>query len=255
MLRRLLLPLLAFLSGCYKPLFSPDKAPGFNLVEWEPKHYVYVPKAWSADKQWPVIVYLHGQGESGIDPVRPTQVGLGPVVWKSDGAFPAIVIFPQAPEHTYWGMPDNNERVLHTLDEVMKRYNGDPARVYLTGNSLGGFGTWFLGALHPERFAALVPICGGVRGKAPRPDAPFAAIPEDQRAAEVARRIGPMPVWAFHGAKDWLVPVAYSREITDAIKKAGGNVQYTEYPDLGHNSWDRAYGNPALFDCLFAQHK
>ena len=246
---------LSLLPACATRLFAPDTTPGFKLSTGELRYYVYVPKDWTPDRVWPVIVYLHGAGERGADPASPTQKGLGPVVWRSNGAFPAVVIFPQAPTDSYWGMPDNNDRVLRVLDEVMARYHGDPARVYLTGNSLGGFGTWFLGALHPERFAAMVPICGGVRGKAPRPDAPFAAVPEDQRAAEVARRIGKMPVWIFHGAKDWLVPVRFSRELSTTLKAAGADVQYTEFADLGHNSWDRAYGDPKLFEWLFAQHK
>src|SRR4029078_7607511 len=124
-----------------------------------------------------------------------------------------------------------------------------------TGNSLGGFGTWFMGGLYSERWAALVPICGGALGLAPRPDAPFAAFPADQRADEIARRIGKTPVWVFHGKSDWLVPVAYSREMVKALRDAGGDVQYTEYPRVGHNSWDRTYADPRLFEWLFKQHR
>ena len=246
---------LASLAGCATHAFVPDAAAGFALAGDKDKYYVYAPRDWSADKAWPVIVYLHGAGERGDDPKRPTQTGLGPIAWRSKGTLPAIIVFPQAPEDSFWGMPENNQRVLAMLDEVMAKYHGDPTRVYLTGNSLGGFGTWFLGALHPERFAALVPICGGVRGKAPRGDAPFAAFPDDKRAAEIARRIGKTPVWIFHGKRDWLVPVAYSRELATALKEAGGDVRYTEYPDLGHNSWDRAYADPELMRWLLAQHR
>ena len=242
-------------SGCAAALFPPDQVPTFHRLSKTPSPYVYIPKDWSADRLWPVVIYLHGSQERGTDPAQPTQHGLGPVVWRSDGSFPAIVIFPQAAPHTLWGMPDNNTQVLAMLDEVMTRYRGDSARVYLTGNSLGGFGTWFMGALYPERFAALVPICGGVRGKAPSPDAPFASIPEDQRVAEVAKRIGKVPVWAFHGAKDAKVPVRFSRELEAAMKSAGGDVRYTEYPDLGHLSWDTAYADPELWKWLFAQHR
>lgn len=243
------------LTACAPALFAPDQTPTFQHLAKEGNPYVYVPKDWSAAKLWPVVIYLHGSGERGTDPAQPTQHGVGPVVWRAQGSFPAIVIFPQAAPGTYWGMPDNNARVLAMLDEVMTRYHGDPSRVYLTGNSLGGFGTWFMGALYPDRFAALVPICGGVRGKAPNPDAPFAAIPDDARPAELARRVGKLPVWIFHGANDLVVPVRFSRELDAALKSAGGDVRYTEYPDLGHQSWDRAYADPALWAWLFEQHR
>ena len=252
-----MLPLFLVLawSGCAGLGFHPETTPNFQLTGSTEKYYVYVPKAWNAAQRWPVIMYLHGRGESGTDRVRPTQHGLGPVVWKSDGTFPAIVVFPQARWGSRWGMPENNSRVLAILDEVMARYQGDPNRVYLTGNSMGGYGAWFLAALYPDRFAAVVPICGGIRREPTRPDAPFAAVPPDERAMEIARRIGKLPVWIFQGAKDWLVPPRSSREMAAALRSNQGNVLYTEYPDLGHNSWDRAYSDPALFTWLFAQHR
>jgi predicted peptidase len=245
----------ATLAGCSRHVFVPDGTRGFQLADGPSPYYVYVPKAWSADRVWPVIVYLHGAGERGKDPKAPTQTGLGPVAAATQGAFPAVVVFPQAPSGAFWGMPDMNARVMKILDDVMARWHGDPSRVYLTGNSLGGFGTFFLGALHPDKFAALVPICGGVRGKAPRPDAPFAAVREDDRAGEIARRIGKTPTWIFHGARDPVVPVRYSRELYKAMQTAGGDVHYTEYPDLGHNSWDRTYADPKLMEWLLAQHR
>jgi predicted peptidase len=242
------------LIGCAPTnLFVPDAADGFRR-EASIGGYVYLPKHWSADRAWPVIVYLHGGGETGDDGVRATQVGLGPVAWRSHGEFPFIVIFPQAPGGTYWGMPDNNQRVLRALDDVMTRYHGDPDRVYLTGNSLGGFGTWFMGALYADRFAALVPICGGVRGRAPK-GAPFAAFDGEDRVREIARRIGKKPVWIFHGASDWLVPVGFSRELARVLKEQGGDARYTEYAGVGHDSWDRAYADPELWKWLAAQHR
>ena len=230
----------ALVSGCATSRFVPDRAAGF---ENERGYYVYVPKAWSAerrDEKWPVIVYLHGGAERGTDGVLPTQVGLGPVVWKSQGTFPFIVIFPQAPKGSFWGAPENNERVMKALYSVLARYHGDPNRVYLTGNSLGGFGTYFMAAAYPDRFAAIVPICGGVRGKAPRPDLPFAALDDDARIGAVAGVIGTTPAWIFHGEADWVVPVSLSREMAAALKKNGGDVRLTTYPGVGHNSWDRA---------------
>jgi len=243
-----------WLVGCSNHhLFIPDAQAGFRR-DGDAPYFVYVPKDWSADKSWPVIVYLHGGDERGTDAAVATQVGLGPVAFRSHGTFPFVVVFPQAPSNSYFGMPDNNQRVLAALDQVMAKYHGDPSRVYLTGNSLGGFGTWFMGALYPERFAALAPICGGVRGRAPK-GAPFADFDGAARVKEVARRIGKTPVWAFHGGSDWLIPPAYSRELVQALKDAGGNVRYTEYKGVGHDSWDSAYAEPELFTWLLAQHR
>jgi len=165
-----------------------------------------------------------------------------------------IVVFPQAPRGSYFGMPENNARVLAALDEVLARYHGDPDRVYLTGNSLGGYGTWFLGALVPERFAALVPICGGVRGAASK-GGPFATFPDSERPKEIARRLVGKPIWIFHGADDWLVPVRNSREMATVLKAAGNEVVFTEYAGVGHNAWDRAYADPALWEWLLAQRR
>jgi predicted peptidase len=245
-----LFALFALIGACAHGRFPPDASHGFVRVDGASSYFVYLPKAWSPSRSWPVIVYLHGGAERGDDPARPTQVGLGPAIYRTHGAFPFVVLFPQAPAGTYWGMPDNNARVLAALDDALTRYHGDPDRVILTGNSLGGFGTWFLGALHPERFAALVPICGGVRGRAPSAEAPFARVPDDQRPREIARRIGRTPVWIFHGAADWLVPVRFSREMAEELKRAGADVRYTEYPGVGHPSWERAYAEPGLFDWM-----
>jgi len=248
---RPLLALALLLVGCAH--FDPRKVPTFHQLD--SGTFVYVPKDWSADRQWPVVVYLHGAWERGRDHVAPTQDGLGLKVERSGGTFPAIVVMPQAPPGTYWGMPENNVRVFHALDEAMAKWHGDPARVYLTGNSLGGYGTFFMGAQYPDRFAALVPICGGVRGKAPAPDAPFADVPDDRRAATIAQMIGKVPVWIFHGGSDLIVPVRGSREMKDALEKAGDEVRYTEYAGVGHHSWNRAYAEPELWQWLFSKHR
>jgi predicted peptidase len=241
-----------FAFGCGS---SAQLTKNFSLSSGADRYYTYAPDDWSAARAWPVIVFLHGSAERGHDPIAPTRVGLGPLLRARSGAFPAVVVFPQAPPGTMWGMPANNAAVLRILDEVIARYHGDPTRVYLTGNSLGGYGTFFLGALHPERFAALVPICGGVRGRAPSRDAPFADVPEDRRAEEVARRIGDTPTWIFHGARDRVVPVSGSREMYRAMQKTSHDVRYTEFPELGHRSWDRGYAMPGLFEWLLAQRR
>lgn len=212
---------------------------------------MYRPIAWTPDQRWPVIIYMHGGGERGTDGVKQTQTGLGPAVWKSNGTFPFVVAFPQTDRP--WPMPDAETRLLEIVTEVVRDNAGDPDRVYLTGNSMGGFGTWIIGARHPERFAALVPICGGVRPPkwVPVPPESFARQPDPEGA--VARALVATPVWAFQGAKDWVLSPTNSRRLVAALRAAGDDVHYTEYPDLGHNSWDRAYADPALYAWMLAQ--
>ena len=140
-------------------------------------------------------------------------------------------------------------QVLAALAAAIKEFNGDPARIYLTGLSMGGYGTWSIAAGHPGMFAALVPVCGGIRP-------PDAGAPEDGAAnpyAETAKKIGTTPVWVFHGGADPAVPVTESRKMVEALKANSGNVKYTEYEGVGHNSWDKAYREADLPVWLFAQ--
>ena len=116
------------------------------------------------------------------------------------------------------------------VDEIIKKYEVDTSRIYLTGLSMGGFGTWSLASMHPERFAAIAPICGGGESR------------------RVARSLKNMPVWAFHGEKDTVVPAERSKEIVEALKANGGNVKLTLYPEVGHDSWTRTYDNPKLYE-------
>jgi predicted peptidase len=165
------------------------------------------------------------------------EVGIGPAIKKREKNFPALVIIPQAEKGRNWqaNSPDA-KRALDILAEVEKEYKIDDKRVYLTGLSMGGMGTWSLAIAHPDRWAAIVPICG-------RGDTSKAATIKD------------LPCWCFHGDADQAVNVKGSREMIEAIKKAGGDPKYTEYPGVGHNSWDKAYGTDELYDWLFKQHK
>lgn len=245
------------LSACATTRFLPTREAGFVLRETAGhKHYVYLPAGWTADQSWPVILYLHGAGERGDDGVQPTQVGLGPFAWKSKGAMPFVIVFPQCERGRYWPDPAMRARALAALDDAVATYHGDPTRISLTGNSMGGYGTWALGAHHPDRFAALVPIAGGVRppfgGKLP-PDALFKEGEDPELT--VARAVGKTPIWIFHGARDWLVSPKNGRRMNELVKQSGGDVRYTEFPDVGHESEDAAYALPELFTWLAAQHR
>lgn len=146
--------------------------------------------------------------------------------------FPFIVISPQAPKGRWWQPAE----LIALLDDVAAKYNIDEDRVYCTGLSMGGFGTWALGHHAPDRFAALAPICGGGE-------------------KYWADRFAHVPVWAFHGAKDSGVPLQRSEQMVEALKKSGGSPKLTVYPDAGHDSWTETYANPAFYQWLLEQRR
>ena len=258
--RRLALPvflLLSALAGC--GTVQADQSGRFVqrnvLVAGEPRPYqVFVPAHRASGNPAPVVLFLHGSGERGSDGERQTRVGLGPYVREHAADFPAIVVFPQVPLEEEW-MGHNVDMALAALDAATTEFNGDPRRSYLTGLSMGGYGTWEIALKAPARFAALVPVCGAI------------LPPNDQRAlyvtevagapdphAALAGKLHAVPVWIFHGARDDAVSPADDRKTFAAFKAAGADVQYTEFPDVGHDSWDATYRHDPMWQWLFAQH-
>jgi predicted peptidase len=202
-------------------------------------YLLYLPRDYKADPQarWPLILFLHGMGERGSDLQRLTQHGIPRVVEERED-FPFITVSPQCPEDTFWFRLVPALPAL--LDEVIATYRVDPERVYLTGLSMGGYGTWHLAVTCPHRFAALVPICGGL------------GPPE---VAERVCLLKDVPVWAFHGALDPVVPVAESERAVEALRACGGQARLTVYPDAEHDAWTRTYDDPALYAWLLAQRR
>src|SRR5712692_1511132 len=239
--------LLLGLAGLASPAWARPRETGFinrtvTINGTTYQYQVFVPAGWSSNKSWPVILFLHGAGERGEDGLVQTEVGIGTAIRRSTERFPCIVIFPQCRKNVAWSDPAMEVQTLKALEQTMKEFHGDPQRVYLTGLSLGGYGTWSLAAKYPGKFAALAPVCGGIRS--PRaPDLAAADGAQDPYAA-VAQKIGKTPVWVFHGGADPTVPVEESRKMVEALKAAGGNVKYTEYDGVGHNSWVKAYAEP-----------
>lgn len=243
-----MLVLLTLLAGCAGPAaFVPAPENHFYAQTYAQRPYqVYLPADWSPERRWPVVVYLHGGGEIGRDGVKQTQVGLGPVLHESGGTFPYVVVLPQS-AGAFWAMPQAEKEVLAVLDEVVARYAGDPEKVVLTGNSMGGYGTWLIAARNPGRFAAIVPICGGILPPklVPVPeDAPFLHEPDPYLA--VARALREVPVWVFHGARDPVVPVQLSRRLVEALQEVGAEVRYSELAGVGHEAEAVAYRDPEL---------
>jgi len=223
------------------------------------KYQVFVPDNWSPSQKWPIILFLHGAGERGSDGLLQTQVGIAPAIREGRSRFPAIVVMPQCPAGHWWPEHPMQQLALAVLAAATKQFNGDPKRTYLTGLSMGGYGSWYLAAQYPGKFAAVVPICGGIVPPAnvlqAQPELAkdtYADVPESY--ADVAAKIGKTPVWIFHGDTDNAVPIENSRKLSAALKAAGADVRYTEYPGVGHDgAWERAYAAPELLSWLFSK--
>ena len=225
------------------------------------RYQVFVPADFTQEKAWPVALFLHGSGERGDDGLHQTAVGLPAAIRNERTRFPMIVVMPQARNNTRWNGVMATQ-AMKALDAAIAEFHGDPRRVYLTGLSLGGQGTWLLAAANPHRFAAIAPVCGFLRLKDdddvidPVADAALAkefpeALAVDPSAA-FAKRIGKVPVWIFHGALDDAVPVHNARRMDVAMRAQGGEVRYSEYVDANHNAWDHAYGEPELVPWLLS---
>jgi predicted peptidase len=203
----------------------------------EMRYLVYLPKDYDpkGGRRWPLMLFLHGAGERGTN-IQNVAIH-GPLsLVKKGREFPFIIVAPQCPEGQLW----ENGPLLKLLERVSKQFAVDTNRVYLTGLSMGGYGTWNLGVAHPDLFAAMVPICGGG-------ETIDVLLAEGERAGALKK----LPVWAFHGAKDTVVPPEESERMVRALKKLGcREVKLTIYPEANHNSWTETYNNPELYEWL-----
>jgi predicted peptidase len=193
------------------------------------KYLLYLPKEYEQKPSWPLMLFLHGAGERGND-LNVVKKHGPPKLIDQGKQFPFIVVSPQCPTGKWWEPFD----LTALLDEIVEKYKVDQDRIYVTGLSMGGFGTWALASHSPSRFAALVPICGGG---------------EPRRVRALAN----IPIWVFHGAKDTAVPLEMSEKMVEALKKVGGTPKFTVYPDAGHDSWTESYANPELYKWLLEQ--
>ena len=211
----------------------------FSLTREVELPYLYhLPREYQADgsKRWPLMLFLHGAGERGTDVQRVAIHGPLSLVRRGTN-FPFIIVAPLCPNGERW----QNDSLLRLLDAAIAKFAVDTNRVYLTGLSMGGYGTWNLGVTHPEKFAAIAPICGGgfvldvLLAGYGKPSNPLAAL----------------PVWAFHGAKDPVVPLDESERMVNAMKRTGAKeVKLTVYPEADHNSWTVTYDNPEFYQWL-----
>ena len=209
-----------------KPSDSQKKF-SFNIT-FQMEYLLFLPESYaqSTNQKFPLILFLHGAGERGNDLDSVKRHGI-PKIVETNPDFPFIAVSPQCPEDSWWTSE------LHTIngliEEVVEKYQVDTSRIYLTGLSMGGFGTWSLASMYPERFAAIAPVCGG------------------GEVRQILRSLVEMPIWTFHGQKDDVIPFSRSEEIVTALKKHGSSIKFTIYPEAGHDSWTKTYDNPELY--------
>jgi len=217
-------------------------------------HYqVYLPDGWTAKRTWPVVLFLHGSGERGGDNRSQLSQGLPPWLRQHGKGFPAVVVIPQAPPDSAWN-GETEQVALQALEDNIANYRGDRRRLYLTGLSMGGYGAWQIAVDHPGMFAAAAVICGGIRHPDDNDWLHVRGIPADAADpyAWVAAHLGGLPVWIFNGAIDDVVPPEESHRMHAALKARGSEVRYTEFPGVGHGSWDAAYATRGLWPWMFA---
>jgi predicted peptidase len=203
-------------------------------VLFEMDYLIFLPQDYGNEhKKWPLMVFLHGAGERG-DNLNKVKVHGPPKLAEQGKNFPFIIVSPQCPADQWW--PNRVEYVMALINETVESYSVDESRIYLTGLSMGGYGTWAIASTYPERFAAIAPVCGG-------------GLPY------LARNLKDLPIWAFHGAKDPVVPLEQSQQMVDAVKWAGGNARLTVYPEADHDSWTETYNSDELYEWLLSHSK
>ena len=234
----LLLTVFAFAYGCSSELVVKETGMKKQIekkmsTSFEQKvslnYLLALPKDYEKKEKWPLLMFLHGSGERG-DNLELLKKHGPPRLIEEGKEFPFIVVSPQCPSGIRW----KTNALVALIDEVIKNYNVDENRIYITGLSMGGYGTWKLANEIPERLAAVVPICGW-------------------GDSWTICEIGDLPVWAFHGGKDNVVLPQKSQELVDALKKCNGNVKFTLYPEANHDSWTETYNNPEVYKWLLEQ--
>ncbi len=201
-------------------------------------YYLYFPPGYAPEgtEPWPLLFFLHGAGERGQDIKLVERHGLIRLV-KEGREFPFIIAAPLCPENTTWDR--NLESLDHLFQEIVQNHPVDQSRIYLTGLSMGGFGTWHWGAHQPRAFAALVPICGGTM--------PLLGFPDK------VLLLKDTPLWVFHGEDDQVVPLRHSQELVDVLREAHSSLRFTKYEGVGHSAWQRAYAEAELIPWLLNQ--
>jgi len=239
-------------TPCASPAPDVFDAHVFNHTDGKPLPYRLLrPHPFDPAKEYPLVLFLHGAGERGMDNVRQLKNGVGVFAREVNRTkFPCFVVVPQCESTLMWvdtpwsldahsqpEKPTEPMRLsMELLKSLQKEFKIDSKRLYIAGVSMGGFGTWDAIMRYPNTFAAAVPCCGGA---------------DDSKVAQLAG----FPIWTFHGDNDNVVKTIRTRHVIEAIKKAGGDPKYTEYPGVAHDCWTKAFNEPQLLDWLFSQTK
>lgn len=194
---------------------------------------LFLPENYQKKDKWPLLLFLHGAGERGIN-IEKVAVHGPPKLARQGKLQEFVIIAPQCPKGDYWDSFRQQNNLIHLISTAKKELKLDPNRIYVTGLSMGGFGTWELAANLHNKIAAAVPVCGG-------------------GSIWNSRILKNVPIWAFHGAKDDIVPPQLSEQMVEAINEKGGNARLTIYPNANHNSWNRAYNTDELYQWLLKQ--
>jgi predicted peptidase len=263
----LLAILLAYLFFCMEVAMAQEPnannaPPSDPIKAFEPREYVGTngvplkyrlikPLGYQPGKKYPLVLFLHGAGERGDDNAITLKHAAKDFADPARRAkYPAYIVIPQCPKEKKWSevdwsketsdLPesasDSMQSIKELLDEMIENAGVDNDRIYITGLSMGGYGTWDAIARYPGFFAAAVPICGG----------------GDPKTVDRFRKL---PIWCFHGGKDRVVKPIRSQEMVAALQKVGSDIRYTEYPDAEHDSWSMTYSNPELYEWLFSKRR
>ncbi|PQO44515.1 dienelactone hydrolase family protein [Blastopirellula marina] len=195
----------------------------------------YLPPGFDTISELPLLLFLHGAGERGTD-LTPVAKHGPPKLIEQGESVPFVVISPQCPQDQWWAMQENVRGLSQLIEQIVADYPIDPRRIYFTGMSMGGYGTWALAATYPDLPAAIVPVCGGAN-------------------LETASSLKDIPAWAFHGRDDEVVPPVRSQEIIEAIQEIGGDARITIYDNTGHDSWSTTYANQDVYHWLLNQRR
>lgn len=197
-------------------------------------YLIYLPNDYEQKDSHPLMLFLHGAGERGDNQLELVQVHGPPKLIAQGRSFPCVVVSPQCPLHRWWDAAE----LSALLDHVEANYKIDKRRIYVTGLSMGGYGTWSLALREPDRFAAIAPICGG----------------GNDLSIKFVDKIS-APIWAFHGAKDKVIPVDRLHAMQSAHQAEGIDMKVTIYPQVGHDAWNNAYADEKLYEWMFAQQR